>query len=160
MITAKVTVKDRGFKKLQRNLKATGKRIVRVGIFGENASEKHANSAKSNVEIAGFQEFGTGTIPKRSFLRATVDAEEGNIKKLERAMVQGIIKLRTTEARGLELIGVFVVGAIQKRIQGGIDPKLKPATERRKGSTKQLIDTGQLFQSITFAVERRKLLTA
>ena len=157
MLTVKVKDRDRGLKKLQRNLKNTGKHFVKVGIFGDSASAAHAGTQKSNVEIAGFQEFGTSRIPARSFIRATVDAEQNNIKKLQVKLGRNIIKLRTTEPQGLGLIGVFLQGAMQKRIQGGISPALSPKTIQRKGSSKALIDTGQLVQSIAWSVERGKL---
>lgn len=152
-----VKVRDRGLRDLKKRLKKSGQSFVKVGIFGEEADATHAGTKRSNVEIAGFHEFGTGTIPQRSFLRATVDAEEGKIKKLQRTISRNMLKRRITEKKGLGLIGTFVTGEIQKRIRGGIDPKLKPATIRRKGSSKQLIDTGQLVQSITWEVVRGRL---
>lgn len=157
MITAKVTDRDRGLKKLKRNLKKSGKHLVKVGIFGDKADQAHANTQKSNVEIAGFHEFGTGKIPQRSFIRATVDAEIGKIKQLQRVLGRKVVQGKITEEQGLGTIGIFLVAAIQKRIQGGISPELKPATIKRKGSSKQLIDTGQLVQSIAFAVERGRV---
>ncbi len=157
MLTVKVRDRDRGLKKLKRNLKNTGKNLVKVGIFGERADAAHAGTQKSNVEIAGFQEFGTKTIPSRSYIRATIDAEKVKIRRLQKKLAEQIIKRRTTEVQGLNLLGVFLTGAMQKRIQGGLSPALKPATIKRKGSSKPVIDTGQLIQSITFAVERGKL---
>lgn len=161
----KVVDKDRGRRDLMRRLRKTGKSFVKVGIFGNDASEPHAGSNKSNVEIAGFHEFGTNTIPQRSYLRATVDAEETRIKNLQRKIARGIIKRRITEEKGLALIGEFLVGKMQKRIQGGIPPKLKPATIRRKTvqgkkGTTPVIDTGQVVQSITWAIEKGKLRAA
>ncbi len=157
MLTVKVKDRDRGLKKLKRNLKNTGKHFVKVGIFGDSASEAHAGTQKSNVEIAGFQEFGTSRIPTRSFIRATVDAEEAKIRKLQVQLGRKVLQGKTTEVQGLSVMGVFLQGAIQKRIQGGISPALSPKTIQRKGSSKTLIDTGQLVQSIAWAVERGKL---
>lgn len=157
MLTAKVTDRDRGLKKLKRELKKSGKSFVKVGIFGERADAAHAGTEKSNVEIAGFQEFGTKTIPSRSYIRATVDAEKGKIRQLQKKLAEQIIKRRTTEVQGLNLIGSFVTGAMQKRIQGGLSPALKPATIKRKGSSKPVLDTGQIVQSLTWVVERGRL---
>ncbi len=162
MLTVKVRDRDRGLKKLKRNLKNTGKNFVTVGIFGERADAAHAGTEKSNVEIAGFHEFGTPTIKPRSYIRATVDAEKGRIRQLQKRLAEQIIKRRTTEAQGLNLIGVFLQGKMQTRIQAGIAPPLEDATIKRKTvqgkkGTTPLIDTGQLIQSITFAVMRGKL---
>jgi hypothetical protein len=45
------------------------------------------------------------------------------------------------------------VGVIKQRIANGIAPPNSPYTIARKGSSKPLIDTGQLRNSITYQVE-------
>jgi hypothetical protein len=52
----------------------------------------------------------------------------------------------------MKLIGMRVVGDIQDRISDGIPPPNSPITIARKGSSKPLIDSGQLRQSISFEV--------
>jgi len=55
----------------------------------------------------------------------------------------------------LRLAGVFLEGKIKETIQRGRSewPPLKPATIKRKKSSKPLIDTGKLLNSITSKVE-------
>ncbi|HXW52497.1 MAG TPA: hypothetical protein VEL47_00200 [Myxococcota bacterium] len=54
--------------------------------------------------------------------------------------------------RALTQLGEVVSKDIVQTINRGIAPELKPATVRRKGSSKALIDTGRLKGSITHEV--------
>jgi len=55
----------------------------------------------------------------------------------------------------LRLVGSFLEGKIKEKITHGDPswPSLKPETVKRKGSSKPLIDTGKLRNSITHKVE-------
>ena len=92
-------------------------------------------------------------IPERSFLRSTVDREQKKIEKqLERAGRDFSIGKGLKAALGT--VGAFVVGEIRKTFDRSIGlAPLKPATVARKGSTKPLIDEGQLKGSITWEIE-------
>jgi hypothetical protein len=104
-------------------------------------------------EVAIYQEKGTknkkGTpvIPSRSFIKETFNINKDKIRKTFMGAV-----LKSPE-KSLGLIGTYVVGLIQQRIADGIDPALSPKTVKHKGSSKPLIDTGQLRNSITFKIE-------
>jgi len=95
-------------------------------------------------------------IPERSFIRGTVDVHAKKIaavaKKAARLILLGSKKGDMTKREALEMLGIYVQGLIRSRISAGISPPLKAATIRRKGSSKPLIDTGQLRASIDFAV--------
>jgi phage gpG-like protein len=136
-------------------LKATGKRTVKVGIFGDAAEEAHEGTPLSNVEIASVHEFGAGNVPQRSFIRSTVDKQERQVRDVQRRIGRGIVRGTLNEEKGLGLLGTFLVAEIQKSIQAGIPPELEAATSARKGSSTPLIDTGQLIQSIAWEVENR-----
>jgi hypothetical protein len=58
-----------------------------------------------------------------------------------------------TTAMALGQMGNFLVGAVRKQIRNGHFVPLKPATIRRKGSSKPLIDTGQMMNGVTYVVE-------
>lgn len=150
---AKWTDKDRGWRRILREIaKARGKPHVQVGIFGSKASAAHANSNKPNVQIAAYHEFGTETIPERSFIRGTVDEQNRKIVSMIKTQQTSVIDGRFTTAQALERVGLYVVGLMQQRISSGIPPPLKPSTVMRKKSSKPLIDTGQLRASIDHKV--------
>lgn len=155
-VTSSVRDQDRGAREVVRRMADAGKQVVKVGIFGDAASEtkegRDETGLATNVEVASFHEFGLGNNPERSFIRATVDDSLEEIKELQRKVGKGILQRRFSEAQGLGIIGAFVQAEIQKRIQAGIPPDLTDATKDRKGSSTPLIDTGQLIQSIAWEV--------
>jgi len=123
---------------------------VRVGVIGSKADNAHQGSALTVADVATFHEFGLG-VPPRSFIADYVDEDESSIKvrieKIPPAVVKG-----ADLTQQLDRLGLWLTGQMKLRIRAGIEPPLSPATIRRKGSSKPLIDTGQLWSSITHEV--------
>lgn len=137
----------------ERNREA-GKTHVRVGVFG---TETHEGSADlTMVELAAIHEFGSpaANIPERSFIRATLNAKHDEIAKLLTGAAKAVVKGTVTVERALNIIGTAVVKDIKVRITSGpgIPPPLKDATIKHKGSSRPLVDTGQLKNAITHVV--------
>lgn len=163
----KITDKDKGLDKLLKQVAKRKSRRVIVGIYGKKASEKHeyinvqtaAGIVKKKVknpptvgEIAAAHEFGLG-VPKRSFLRDTVKINEHRIRHNLSVTTERVVSGEDTEERALRKFGVWFEGVVKQRIADGIPPKLHPITIRRKGSSKPLIDTGQLRNAVTSKLE-------
>ncbi len=153
---ANVVDRDLGFRALRTRVAKTGFQKVTVGIHAEDGEEQYDPETPLTIaEIASFHEFGTRHIPERSFLRATVDESENDIRvmmrRLGRRIMSNSARMQPTEA--LTILGLHVQSLIRKRIRQGIPPPIAPATIARKGSSVPLIDTGQLIQSITFEVK-------
>ena len=55
----------------------------------------------------------------------------------------------------LEKIGVFQKGLIQRKIVDGTFEPNAPSTIRKKGSSRPLIDTGRMRQSVNFIIRRK-----
>lgn len=150
-------VVDRGLTKLVEQLRALKGKTVRVGVLADEPkrAKGDASSKRTLVEVARAHEFGAPAagIPQRSFLRATFDERRADIEKLQAALVQNVIDGKMTVDQALGAAGAKLVGWVQVRIADGIGPALKPETVRRKGSSKPLINTGQLRSAITFKVE-------
>lgn len=148
--------RDLGFRALMRRLADANVSAVTVGVHsddGENTAEGGGNLTV--LDVATFHEFGTMTIPERSFIRAGVDQNERVIRSLIKNVSRAIVsnRKRMSPRRALEIIGADITRKIQGRIRDGIDPPLAASTLARKGGkTTPLIDTGQLIQSITFQV--------
>ena len=143
-----VTVRDHGAAKMV-NLSAEHG-SVKVGIM----AGKGATVEKGGItvlQVGTFHEFGLG-VPERSFIRAWFDGNLPEIKKTLADLVDDVDSPAEFEQM-LEIFGLWAVGQIQQRIADGIEPPLKEATIRRKGSSTPLIDTGQLRSSITHEVE-------
>lgn len=153
-----VTDTDRGYKALLRSLRAAGGDTIsaKAGVIGAKAETDHAakdgEEPLTNAELALIHEFGIG-VPERSFIRAAFDK---NHPKYDQNMVKLVIALyegRITPERLVALMGAQIASDIRDYIRdsGELLPNA-PSTIAAKGSSKPLIDTGQLINSISSAV--------
>lgn len=141
---AKVKVNRRGLDRVKKALKEAGSKAVKVGVLGAEGSDL--------VMVATYNEFGTETIPERSFLRSTMNVNRAKYQKgLQRAL-EAVIDGSLDTDRALGLVGLEIVKDIQTTILELRDPPNAEATIERKGSSNPLIDTGRLRQSIQFDV--------
>jgi len=142
---------DKGAKALLERLSRT--MSVKVGVIGSDAVQAHKKEPELTVvDVATKNEFGIG-VPRRSWLRDYVDQNERTLKRYERNVGREIIQgMPPREAMGH--FGNQIVGEIQQRISDhGVPPPNSRAWEEIKGSNTPLINTGQLWSSITHAVE-------
>lgn len=143
---------DHGWKELDRRVRAFGRGHVLVGVLGPKADAPHRGSGLTVADVASFNEFGLG-VPERSFIRATMDENEGKLMRLTAETGRGVVLGTLAPEQSLGLVGEFAVGLIQERISDGIPPANRPSTIAKKGSSTPLIDEGQLRQSISHKVE-------
>lgn len=154
-MTSAVKINDAKWRGILARVSAMKRPTVRVGVMGDAGDEKGVSLA----EIAAFHEFGTSTIPERSFLRSTfyghgADGLAKMCAKLSKAIIEGTMD----ETRALGLLGLWAVSEVRKTIRARIAPELAPETIRRKtvdgkAGDVPLIDDGQLINSITWIVE-------
>lgn len=147
-----VKVTDHGYKALTRRVFGDQALPMAVGVFEANGSKTYEDGM-TVLEVATIHEFGTSTIPERSFIRAYFDENQTRIRKMMTALMGSVIEGKRTKEQVLEILGQKLVGEIQARIAARIPPPLAPETVRRKGSDVPLIDTGQLRSSITYKVD-------
>lgn len=144
---------DNGYKALVERIYGLKKSKVAVGIFEADGGQPHGDGV-TVADVAAWNEFGTDTIPERSFLRAWFDENIARAQEaLHRLMVR-VVEGKLTKEQALEQFGLWVQGEVQKRIAQGIPPPNAQSTIDAKGSSKPLIDTGQLRSSVTFGVDR------
>lgn len=112
---------------------------------------KHAH-VPTNIELARIHEYGTETIPERSFIRSTLFEKRPAIVELIKEVKAKIYSGKMTVSQALDIIGLQVQALIRGKITDGDKawPPLKEATIKAKGSSKPLIDTGQLLKSVTY----------
>jgi hypothetical protein len=157
-ITFTVRAVDRGWKKLRAIAKRIGeddRTYVKVGVLGPRARAEH-DGGISTVGLAIIHEFGTETIPERSFIRSTYDAHRAEYMAMLKKLVAAVVstKPKMTEKEALGILGAKIASDMKAKITEGegIPPPLSPETIRRKGSSRPLVDTGQLLNSITWEV--------
>ncbi len=151
MISSRVTITDTdlGFNELLRDGEILSGIVTDIGILPEDAKSKYARG-ETLVTVAAKNEYGSGKIPERSFLRSTFDSQHKSwMRKLGRFM-----RKKTPRDSLNKDITVFMGETIQKSIKRTIavknTPPNKPRTIRRKGFNNPLIETRKLYRGIKF----------
>lgn len=161
-----VLVKDLGLAAFLRNTKDLDKQAVVVGLPSESSPKAKEIVARgdaghqietysSHLTVAmlgAIHEFGSPSenIPARPFMAQTYDKNWGLLKSRSRSIVKGVQSHKITVHEGLSKLGEWYTGAIKEEITtGGFSP-LRPATIAAKGSSRPLIDTAQMRNSITW----------
>lgn len=158
-MSASVTDKDKGAKGIIERLKDASKMrvLLKVGVQAESGGVPHKSEGKSAptvLDVAIFNEFGGGKVPARSFIRAWADENRSKIENDLKDAGDGILRQYGGGVVAMERLGLRYVGEIQQRIAAGIAPENAPSTIARKGSSKPLINTGQLRSSIKSKIEK------
>lgn len=155
-MSGQVRVTDHGADALLARMREIKSKRVRVGVLDEKTKQVRGEGSvtMSLVEVAAVHEFGAPAagIPMRSFIRATVDEHLSELKTLQEAIAKRVLDGKLGVDQALNQIGAKVASWCQKAIADGIDPPLDPATMKAKGSSKPLVDTGQLKASITWKI--------
>lgn len=147
LVSVKITDNKRQWERLRRELRANGSKEVVVGI-----QRGEINDGVLVAEYAAWNEFGTRTTPSRPFMRTYFDT---SVSRLERFATNGVTQIllgRATFSQFLNAAGVFMVDGVKKSISGGTWTPNSPVTIALKGSSKPLIDTGVMLNSVTFAI--------
>ena len=126
-----------------------------IGGEYKNVQVYHAKPAPLTVvDIGIIHEFGLG-VPERSFIRAWCDANTKRVQAAMRRLLTGVVQGKYDRAQALTLLGLWIQGEIQKYISRGVPPLPNAqATIDRKGSSRPLIDTGQLRAAVSFALRK------
>lgn len=158
---SRVEDKDLGLNRIIRTLnKDLDGVVVKVGVQAKDKAVRRGkggsirNTDQPLAVIAAIHEFGLGDMPQRSFLRSAYDENLPMIDKMIQRVANGaVFGLGTTAA--LNQLGNVVQGMVQRKIVDGPFVPNSPATIKRKKSSKPLIDTGHLRQSIRYVIERK-----
>lgn len=151
----KVTERDRGWRKLRREVFRVGQHVT-VGVHGEDEGRKGGQIG--NVELATVHEFGSERegIPERSFIRYTIDTNILKYRRLVHALGQQVYRTRITTAQALEILGLKVASDMRRtfdRTPAGWPPiEASTAAGREFGGTKPLVDRKELQRSVKHKV--------
>lgn len=139
----------RGLARLKKYINQLASDRVFVGV------PRSANGARGNAMIAFVHEFGSiaNGIPERSFLRSTVLEQADKYAKIVMQKIPEAIKSGTNARDAYSMLGTIAMNDVKLKIASGDFAALAPATIRRKKSSKPLIDTGNLRQSISYEIK-------
>src|SRR5690606_5993627 len=122
-----------------------------VGIH-ESAGVEPGSDGLTVATLGAIQHFGNDDIPARPWLDK--GAESGTKDYLE--TIQEGVEDGLDAKQIMARVGEEAEGAIRQYITDLDSPPNKPSTIKRKGSSNPLIDTGNMRQSVTSSVARRK----
>lgn len=136
-----------------KTLKETQRLGILVGFF----PEAHYPDGTPVAYVAAIHEFGypQGNIPARSFFRPTVAQKQVEWGSQVAGAIRGALRGSVALPEAFELIGGQAAGDVSRTISKITEPPLAPETVRRKGSSKPLVDTGLLIQSVNHKVIKK-----
>lgn len=147
-ITDRVTPEGEKFMRLLEELAI---KEVRIGFQRGQASESDGTDI---CDIAAWNELGTVNMPSRPFMRKSVDENEGKIKSFVKSMKKELVS-GTSGEQILKKIGIFQKDLIQEKITEGDFAPNAASTVKKKGSSKPLIDTGRMRQSVNYVIKEK-----
>lgn len=172
----KVIDNDLGYTAIIKGLEKLGGQCVEAGVFANAGTEKDGRTKVADVAI--WNEYGVNIqitpkmrgylhvlgihlstnktaihIPARPFMKQAADnnakAWEQLIEKLAGRVIDGM-----DPSQALELLGNQVEGDIKEIFTKGDFVSNSPATINHKKSSRPLIDTGRLRNSIAFRIKK------
>ena len=147
-----VKVVDRGAKRVVAQIGQASKHPVRVGVIGDDADQEYEDTGVTVAMVAEWAEFGLGQ-PQRSWLRAWIDENKNEIRKVATHLQSRVIKGLMSERQANAALGEWAAAKIRDRIAKGISPPNAESTIAQKGSSTPLINFGQFRSSVTSQVE-------
>ena len=156
MIITSTTTRDNG---LLDRIRSVAKRYttkIEVGYFGNAMHKPSITSGKSRPialkDLAAIHELGLG-VPKRAFIEPSLKKNRKKYLVYAGKQITPIIRGKKSLNASWQGLGVMAVADIQQYMVTASFTPLAASTIARKGSSKPLIDTGQLRQSITYRVK-------
>lgn len=147
-VTDRMTADGRKFQEM---LKDLGALEVRVGFQHGKATEEDGTDV---CDVAAWNELGTVNMPSRPFLRKSVDENEGKINSFLQSKKDDLVSGVSAE-QVLKEIGLFQKDLIQEKITNGSFAPNAESTVKKKGSSKPLIDTGRMRQSVNYEIKKK-----
>lgn len=156
MIITSTTTRDNGLLDRIRSVARRYTAKIEVGYFGNAMHKPSITSGKSRPlvlkDLAAIHELGLG-VPKRAFIEPSLKKNRKKYLVYAGKQITPIIRGRKSLNASWQGLGVMAVADIQQYMVTASFTPLASSTIARKGSSKPLIDTGQLRQSITYRVK-------
>lgn len=174
-MAAFITDKDKGWKRILREVQAANGAYVKVGVLQSAPPEENGMSM---AKVATINEYGAPSvgIPSRPFMRQTMARISNQIKNAFKSEYSKILAGKTKAVMSLKRIGTFVQKEIKREFTQGKFAPNRPSTiakyasriaagkAKQKGvknksfnsavmAKRPLIDTRRLSRSINYEVK-------
>lgn len=147
-VSDRMTAEGRKFQKMLQDM---AELEVRVGFQHGKATEEDGTDV---CDVAAWNELGTVNMPSRPFLRKSVDENIDKINSFLQSKKDDLVSGVSVE-QVLKEIGIFQKDLIQEKITEGSFAPNAEFTIRKKGSSKPLIDTGRMRQSVNYEIKKK-----
>jgi len=142
---------DLGYKKALKKLISLKGTTIQAGILKDAGTNEDGEYI---ADYANANEYGLG-VQERSFMRSTYDEQEAKWNKDADKIVEYIIKDPDVNVDNLiAILGEKMVGDIKEKIASNIPPPNSDATIKRKKSSRTLIDSGVMRNSIEYEIKK------
>lgn len=146
---------------------------VRIGVLSskggdaKHESEDDEGAPITMVELMAIHEFGAEIkmtradgstyvikIPERAPIRRTFAQKQAELAEMCAKLAKAVVMGKLTPARALALLGQWGVAAVRATVTEGegVPPPNAESTKKAKGSSRPLVDTGRLIQSVSYDV--------
>lgn len=143
-----ISERDLGFAKVVSELKSLSGKEIKIGVQGSDTYE----DGTSVLDVAIWNEFGTSRISSRPFVRQTF-ALYGEEAYQQMAKVVEAVGIGVDVNTALATVGQWYENRMKETLSTYPWKRNSLETIKRKGSSKPLIDTGQLRNSIRYEVK-------
>lgn len=143
-MTVQITGNLAKFKQLIEQIKATSEKAAYVGFPAEFNEDVEGSDGFNLASLGAVLEFGNEHIPSRPFLRQTLAENQEKYTALFVKLFESGVSIEQI----YEQIALIAQGDVQQNIVNGNWTANAPSTIKRKKSSKPLIDTGKLRQSV------------
>ena len=159
MIIASTVTRDNGLLDRIRSVARRYTTKIEVGYFGNAMHKPPITSGKSKPkapialkDLAAIHELGLG-VPKRAFIEPSLKKNRRKYLVYASKQITPVIRGKTSLNTAWQGLGLMAVADIQQYMVTASFTPLDPKTIKRKGSSRPLIHTGQMRQSITYRVK-------
>jgi len=153
MATRNFIDKDRGWKRIKKDIKSFDNDKVKVGLLSD--SGKAEDGDVDLAAVAAFNEFGTKDIPARPFMAQTFDKNRDKLKRITESLYGRVIDGNISSFIAIRQLGEWYTGKMQKMVTRGSYVANARSTVNQKGSSRPLIAKGHMRDSIKFKVIKR-----
>ena len=163
-MSIKQHINDNGYSARVNDIAEMNHLFTKVG-FPENGELGEATKKGSGHEatetmseiitVAAVHEFGAPArnIPERSFIRTSFDDNFTALQEFKKMQAALVIQGKQSAMTGIRKIGEWLTNKTKARINSNIPPKLADKTIARKHSSRALIDTAQMINSVQHVEE-------
>ena len=143
---------DMGMEKILKEIQALSEKAIKAGIVEGSGDIDGVDIA----QYAAWNEFGVPgkdkkwRIPPRPFIRGWIENNGEEIKQTVERLHKQVADGRMTAAVAIKRLGQYAQDGIKRYVMTGNFTPNAEATIQRKGSSRPLIDTGTMRNSVRY----------